>query len=470
MLKKSIVKLSSFMVLITLFTSTNAIATTNINNSTSPVTNNISYSNSINIKDFGAHSIDEAGYSKFDSSVAINKAIQAAKKKGSTSVDFGSGKYYAKTIWLESNITYFSNNGAELIASPDIKVWKSVFEAIDKTNITIKGLKIDGNWDVVPGDTNSGSMLISLTTCTNVVIENCYLSHNWYLAILLQNSCNYITIKNNTIYDTDCGVLTAQDASNNLTIDNNIIYGNKNQNSEPIAIFNSNAKGLSHDITITNNTLHDKKHGSGILVMNAEKITIKGNTIYNTDQGICIGMSRDRIDKTKIVSKNITITENKINNCVSGGILAEISDSLISKNKISDITGSGITLTSRVSGLFSSNNTIIDNTVTNINSKPEQQEPAIRLQNSLNCIVGKNTIIDNRAIVMHYFIIQVQGSACNNNIVENNTNLGLTKKNGYQIYVQAASNTILRNNKATILDQGSKKIGTLNSSTILTYN
>ncbi|MBU3191231.1 right-handed parallel beta-helix repeat-containing protein [Clostridium bowmanii] len=489
MLKRSSVKLSLVMISIMLFTSTNVNAATNYNNrisrvtkstnstsritksnnSTAPVTSTISYNNSINIKDFGAHSIDEVGYSKFDSSVAINKAIQAAKTSGSTSVDFGSGRYYAKDITLESNMTYFSStNSAELISSPDIKVWESILTAENKTQIVLKNLKLNGNWDVVAGDDMSGSPLVAFTKSDHITITDCYLYHNKYLAILLQFNCDYITIKNNTIYDTDCGILTAHDASNNLTIDNNLIYGDKYQYSEPIAIFNTNAKGLAHDITITNNTLHDKKYASGILVMNATKTLIKGNTIYNTDQGICIGMSRDLEDITNAVSNKVTITDNKINNCISGGIIAELSNSLISKNIISDIIGSGITLTSRGDGLSSSNCIIINNTLTNINSKLGQQEPALRLQNSLNCTIDKNTVSDNRTKAMHYFVIQVQGSACNNNIIQNNTNLGTTNKDGYQIYVQDANSTIVRNNKATFLDQGAKKDNTSITSTIFT--
>ncbi|MGV8984102.1 right-handed parallel beta-helix repeat-containing protein [Clostridium sp.] len=489
MLKRGKVSLSLIMISLMLFSGVNVNAATNsynrtsrvakLNNSikpvtkskntTTPVTSDTSYKNSINIKDFGAHSIDEVGYSKFDSSIAINKAIQAAKTSGSTSVDFGTGRYYAKDITLESNMTYFSStNSAELISSPDIKVWESILTAENKTQIVLKNLKLNGNWDVVAGDDMSGSPLVSFTKSDHITITDCYLYHNKYLAILLQFGCEYVTIKNNTIYDTDCGILTAHDASNNITIDNNLIYGDKYQYSEPIAIFNTNAKGLAHDITITNNTLHDKKYASGILVMNATKTLIKGNTIYNTDQGICIGMSRDLEDITKTVSNNITVTENKINNCISGGIIAELSDSLISKNIISDIIGSGITLTSRDDGLFSSNSIIIDNTITNINSKLGEQEPAVRLQNSLNCTIDKNTVIDNRTKAMHYFVIQVQGSASNNNIVQNNTNLGTTNEDGYQIYVQDANRTIVRNNNATFLDQGAKKGNTSVTSTIFT--
>ena len=412
------------------------------------------FNGTVYIRNFGAHSIDEAGYSKFDSTNAINSAIEYAKRNGATSIDFGKGRYYAKDICLANNITYFSNQGAELIASANIKVWHSVITAINKSNITIKGLKINGNWDVVPGDPSKGSMLIWLSNCNNVVIENCYLYHNKYAGISIQNNCNYITVKNNKIIDTDCGISTAHVASNNLTIDNNIVYGEKIKVSEPIAIFNSNQNGLAHDIKITNNTVYGKRYATGILISNAEKVLVKGNTVYDCDQGIGVGISKDRIDPVIKVSKNITITENNIYNCIHGGITAEVADSTIYKNNVHDIIEGGITLTSIHDNTFSTNSKIFDNVITNINSKLGYYEPAIRLQKSVSCTVQNNIIQDTRSTVNTYWGIQVKGKECNNNTIINNTNTCPLVKGGRSVYIQNALDTNIINNKGTILNDG----------------
>lgn len=61
----------------------------------------------IDIRQFGAHSITESGYSTFDSSTAINTAIQYAKNNECDAVNFGSGRFYAVNITLLSNMTYF---------------------------------------------------------------------------------------------------------------------------------------------------------------------------------------------------------------------------------------------------------------------------------------------------------------------------------------------------------------------------
>lgn len=457
MFRKSIATICSFILIFASFMPLSISATTST--STSSNTNNsIDTNSSINIKDFGAHSIEETGFNDFDSSQAINSAIEYAKNNGINSVDFGRGHYYAKNIDLESNITYYSTQGAELIAAPDIKIWQSIFTATNKKNITIKGLLFNGNWDIVPGSGQSGSLLIALTTCNNVLIEKCCLFENNYAGILMQNSCNYITIKNNRIIDTDCGIASTNAASNNIVIDKNTILGDKIKYSEPISIFNSNEKGLAHDITITNNTVLGKIYATGIFVSNAEKVIIKGNNVYNCDQGIGISISKDLIDDSIIPSKNITITNNNVFNCISGGITAEVSYSSIFDNNIHDIIGSGITLTSIHKDTFSTYNKIYNNNITNINSKVGTNEPAIRLRKSLNCLVKNNTVNDTRIIVNTYWSIQVQGIECNNNIIQNNTDLCPTIQGGRSIYIQNARNTTISNNKGTILDQG---VGTI---------
>lgn len=441
MIKNSIKRKSSVVVLIVLILTINLFVNVNA----------FTVNNTIKIKDFGAHSIDDVGYSKFDSSAAINKAIHFSKNNGTPDIDFGNGRYYAKDIDLASDITYFSTQKAELIASPDIQVWHSVLTANFQNNIIIKGLTINGNKDIVLGNDQQGSELIALYTSNNITISNCYLYNNWYIAILLQDNSNYVTVKNNKIYDTDCGIASSQGASSNILIDGNTIYGNKNQKSEPIAIYNTNNK-LAHDITITNNVVHDKLDASGILVMNATKVLIKGNTAYNVYQGINVGIDYSMTGTQVSVSSDITITENNIYNC-TGGVISEVNNSLITKNIISNLKGVGIWLTKRNVQAPISNNIIFDNKITNINSCGGQ-EPAIRLENTSNCVVDKNNVSDTRAKILHYFAIQITGEKSSNNIIKNNIHLGSIVKNSYHIFLQSGKNSTIKNNIAKILDQG----------------
>ena len=414
------------------------------------------YSNyAISIKSFGAHSIDETGYSTFDSSVAINNAIQFAIKCGSKWVDFGSGRFYAKNIKLLGNMTYFSTQGAELIAAPDITTCSSVLSANKQANIKIEGLTINGNKSVVYGCPQSGIFMISFNQCNNITVQNCYLHNSKYLGILMQNGCYYVNVNNNTIYDTDCGIIATHGAGYNITIDKNTVYGSKeNQTSEPIAIYNSNST-LAHDITITNNTVHDKLNASGIFVMNTTKATINNNVVYNCSNGIMVGVDGTIKDSAITVSSWLTISENNVRGCVIG-IGGELNNSTISSNTIQEINNVGIWLLSKNSTVPINNDKIYKNTLTNVN-KIGAQEPAIRLQKASNCTIDSNNIYDLRNPILDYWGIHVCGSSSNGNVIKNETKSALGPVKGYNIWVQGANNTQIimpTTDKPTYLDQG----------------
>ena len=405
--------------------------------------NIIAPSSAVKIKDFGAHSIDEKRYSTFDSSTAINNAIRYAIKNSIKSVDFGSGRYYAKNIQLlGNNMTYFSTHGAELIAPPSITTWSGVLTANKQSNFTIKGLTINGNKSVVPGNSHSGIFLISLTACNNITVQNCYLHNNRSVGLMLQNNCNNVTIKKNKIYDTDCGVLSQHVASNNILIDGNTIYGSsENQISEPISIYNTNS-AIAHDIKITNNIIHDKKSASGIFVMNATKVLISKNTVYNCSSGINIGIESYIASNNITKSTNLDISSNNIYNC-GFGIYGEISNSKVYNNTIRTINHIGIWLLSRSSTSTIDSDTVSNNSITNVNGIGDL-EPAVRLENSTNSTIDSNIVSDTRTTTLNSFILQIRGTNSNNNIIQNNTNLGSITKNGHKITILQAKNTTVK--------------------------
>ncbi|MDP4146499.1 MAG: right-handed parallel beta-helix repeat-containing protein [Bacillota bacterium] len=411
-------------------------------------------STTVNIKDFGAHSIDEAGYSDFDSSSAINNAIQYAKNNGYTTVDFGSGRYYADKIFVESNITYKATGGATLIAAPTSQINTGVIQASNKSNMVFDGVNIDGNMDVVPGDIQSGHALIKMITCSNLTFVNCYLHDNWYVGISLENGCDHIVARNNSIYDTDSGIISVGTPTNYVTIDSNEIWGGKNQHSEPISIYNDGVQGLSHDITITNNSLHDKTLGLGIHLRNTSNVLVSGNTIYNTAVGIGAGTggidpsSNHVIGQVDIMDENITISNNDINNC-GIGMQLELSDSTVSNNNVSNINGTGIWLESPQGRYINQNTLVTQNTITNVNGNNNGDVP-LRVQYSKNCTLDNNTTIDDRIPAKPSRNIQIIGSVCDGNIIQNNTHLGCTYNNGQDIDINAATNTTIKDNVADI--------------------
>lgn len=441
-------------------TSSSAPHTTN-NTTSSPITKTTSEAVSITttsstvttgqavkITDYGAHSITQNGYENFDSSTAINTAIQYAKANNISSVDFGNGKYYAKGILLESNITYFSSGGAELIADPSIKYWQPVLSADNKNNIIVNNLTVNGNMGIVAGTDAGGSPLIWLTTCTNITVKNCMLYNNGYCAILLKDNCDTIYIKNNNITNTDVGICTVSNPSNNLYLDNNTIMGGPDRYSEGISIYSNNSENLAYNINITNNKISQKTRSSGIQVLNSKKVKIQGNTTYDCLIGIDVGFDAGINGNLVTVSDNVTIDGNTVNNCIQG-IVAEMNNSAITNNLLYNIKDLGIQLKSQNTSTPIVNDKVLDNTITNINSNRSSNdtfyEPAIRLEKASNCLVDSNTISDTRSPILHYWGIIIAGSLSTDNTVSNNA-IGHVVSEGYQIWINGAQNTTLQNN------------------------
>lgn len=79
---------------------------------------------------------------------AIQSAVNAASSAGGGVVYFPAGTYLSGTVRLKSNITLHLDNGAVLLASPDIEDYnpKNFLYAKNASNIVLQGFgKIDGN-------------------------------------------------------------------------------------------------------------------------------------------------------------------------------------------------------------------------------------------------------------------------------------------------------------------------------------
>jgi parallel beta-helix repeat protein len=365
----------------------------------------------IKISDYGAHSIDEVGYSTFDSTTAINAAIQAAfDSKTRKAVDFGSGRYYALNINFKSNITYFSTRGAEIITKPDTAYGVgNLVNVMNVSNAKIIGLTFNGNKGVVPGDGDNGTKLLALGTCTNVWIQNCYLYNNGYNGISIASGSTNIHVTNNEINNTDCGIILQGTSNNHIIISNNVIHDGT---SDAIVLYSDTP---STNIVIIGNNCYNKPVGHGIVMRGIQKATINGNVIDNCASGIT-ARSKDNTQANGIIST--TFCGNTITNTTAGtGIeLLYVTNSLIESNLISDINQSGIAIVN------SDNNTIQNNTVVNCNLQKQTFYPLF-LSSSNNNIVKQNVIRDNNTPINHTQNIVVNGTSgavSNNNFLIGN--------------------------------------------------
>lgn len=431
------------------------------------VTRKVTVKNAVCITDFGAHSIDEPGYEKFNSTSAINDAIRYAEVNNIPTVDFGGkpGVYYAMNVYLASGITYINTNKAELKAVGGTPIWQVVVKGRDVNNVTLDGIIIDGNMltednpDGVDGAPPAGVALIRFDRSRNITIRNCYLHDNWYGAIII-SATEYADIINNKIENTDCGVITVHAASNYLLIEGNEIFGTSNQSSEPISIFNDMTAGYAHDIVIRGNKCYDKTRSNGIMVTNAHDVLIEKNEVFNCSAGVSLIERKD----DKFLPYNIVVRENNLHNNIHQGMLIAAKDSKIIDNKVYDDCRYGIYVSER-NGLPSENLYIANNTITNFNSlrteENQHQAAGILIKSSNNCIIENNTFSDTRNPGKTCWIIQITGNS-SYNIVEANNKVSECPVIKYEVYIQNGTNNIVKG-KYKLLDQASETIVINNS-------
>lgn len=432
------------------------------------VTRKVTVKNAVCITDFGAHSIDEPGYDKFNSAPAINAAIRYAEENNIPTVDFGGkpGVYYAMDVSLAGGITYINTNKAELRAVGGTPAWRVVLKGREVKNATLDGIIIDGNMltednpNGVDGNDQEGVALIRFDRSQNIKIQNCYLHDNWYSGIIL-SATEYAEIKNNKIENTDCGIITVHEASNHLLIEGNEIFGTSNQWSEPISIYNDMSEGYAHDIIIRGNKCYDKTLSNGIMVMNAHDVLIEKNEVFNC----CIGISLHYRENEKVLPFNIVIQENNLHDNIHQGMLIAARDSKIINNKIHNENRYGI-FVSEGNGLQSENLYIANNTITNFNSlrtdENQNEAAGILIKSGNNCVIENNTFSDTRKPGKTCWIIQITGNS-SNNIVESNNIMSDCLPEKYEVYIQKGTSNIVKGGYK-LLDQASQTIVINNSS------
>lgn len=440
--RKILIRILIISVLISLLT------VNECNGSIKYITEIESFNLTVRIQDFGAISIDDEGYSAFDSSTAIQNAINYAANNAINSVDFGSsGRYMCKDIKLVGNMTYKAN-GAVLVCSPSIIEWQAILIADKKSNIVIDGLNIYGNQENVPGTIYNYSPMVQFISCSNVIIKNCYAHDSWGGAFVFSKDSINIDILHNKIQNVDVGCLFIGGVCSYVTFAHNEVLGGKNQYSEPIAIYGTNDHGLSHDIIITDNLLYNKAYSNGIEVLNAYKVLISRNICYGMSSGIDIGIDPEHNGDINI-SYDITIKDNIIYNCLFG-IYGELKDSIISNNTIYSTRAEGIFIKGQ-NGHKSKNVKIINNKI--INSDIKNNNPIIQLSNSDNCFLYGNTLTDIRVPMLSESGILITSNS-DGNVIEENVISPVKNPLGCINVYSGKSNVIFNNKTSSIYDSG----------------
>lgn len=275
--------------------------------------------NSVDLYQYGAYGdgkTDDTNYIKS----AFNSGVQI--------IHASEGNYLMSSgILLPSNISFIGSNSdnTTFIACEGYASGTEMFKVDNKENITLKNIGISGNSEVnVRGDDYNGTdgiHLLDLWGSRDINVENCNFKDNIYTAIRLFGGTN-ITVNNSTFTNVDCGVISlGSDGVQSLNITNNMFNGH--EYSEPISLYTDSAS--YSDIIISGNTMANKIHGNGILFKSGNEF------------------------------RNVTISNNTIENCATGINLTGLEDSEITNNNIKSTTsGSGVLL-------VNCNNVLVEN-------------------------------------------------------------------------------------------------------------
>lgn len=327
---------------------------------------------SFNVRDFGA-----TGNGKTLDSSAINKAIDAAEKKGGGKVVIPEGKYLCGSIHMKSNINLYIAKNAIIIAdnwdSPNFDPTESesitfpVYQdsghtffhnsliwgenltnvsisgegMIDGTGLTKNGSALDkkigfisNNKQIIPDTpmepTFSANKSIALKWCKNVLIKDITIFNGGWFGILA-TGCDNMVIDNLTIDTNRDGIDI--DCCKNVIVKNCKVNSPYDDAICPKSSFALGEKRLTENLLITNCEVSGYEIGT---LLNGKKIPNKGERFGRIKFGTessggfrncrvtncrfydCCGLAIEEVDGG--ICENITFDNIKIYNSFRYGI------------------------------------------------------------------------------------------------------------------------------------------------------
>lgn len=196
-----------------------------------------------------------------------------------------------------------------------IKVMPGIYKEtvyIDKDNITLSGVRINGEWPTLEGEGKLNDAI--LYSGNNFTVENFKITHYKGNAIMGQAGNNFI-IRNNMVIDTGVYGIFPEFGKNGL-IEYNVLSG-----IEDAAIY----VGMCDNIHVAHNRVFENV--AGIEIENTRHAIVENNVAYNNTGGILVFITPGLPIKTSydvIVRDNFVIENNHENFAAPGSIVAGI--------------------------------------------------------------------------------------------------------------------------------------------------
>lgn len=215
---------------------------------------------------------------------------------------------------------------------------------IDKDDILLSGVIVDGQWPTMEGGQTLNDAV--LYSGNNITVENLHITHYKGNAIMGQAGNNFL-IRNNRVIDTGVYGIFPQLGKNGL-VSNNVLSG-----IEDAAIY----IGMCDNVHVNNNEVF--ANVAGIEIENSRHSIVENNKVYNNTGGILAFITPGLPIKTTfdVIIRNNFITDNNHPNfgapgsIVSGvpagtGIIVMAADEVtIENNIISGNKNVGIVIT-----------------------------------------------------------------------------------------------------------------------------
>jgi hypothetical protein len=281
-----------------------------------------SHNGVIDARWFGVNEINS------NNNTQLQAAINAANGKILRLVG---GTFYCKNLNIDNHLNTVFEGAATLKLPSGTTINENLLNVTNSTNVTIKGLTLDGNKGVVFGEPTHGSILLKVLYSDNIKILNNTLQNCGYLALSVIRSPN-TNVTGNFMINTDSGV-TLWDDCDNTVISNNMI---KDGTSDGIFVWGANSPTYTKNVTVTGNTISNKATGWGISVRFGEGVTISANTITGCKWGIG-GDTNGLLSTSPVGANSLNISNNIISNC-QYGVFSYCWDSIISTNTLVNIS------------------------------------------------------------------------------------------------------------------------------------
>jgi hypothetical protein len=203
------------------------------------------------------------------------------------------------------------------------------------------------------------------------------------------------------------------------------------------------------NITITGNHVRNKQTSAAFNLEYCKNVTISGNEVDSCKAAVLSQPFQNAVS-------NITVSGNVFSNCIGDAISGPFVNSTFNGNTILNagrcgIWGAAAGLTAATTHatnlkIYNFNNIYSNNTIVNPSTVLVSKD-GIRLDNSVNCRVLSNIVIDNRPVIRLNSSIAVYGPNSNTNYVMYNT------APNNVITTAVAANTYIEGNSGQVFDQ-----------------